>query len=94
MRPCHEFPFSRYHSSKKQVYIPISSKPIDPECDKTASLVSSLSFFFASFKCDITSVTVALFARFSFTHHFIYCITVREKNQRGLKALFYPVSEE
>lgn len=49
MRPCHEFPFSGYHSSKKQVYIPISSKPIDPECDKTASLVSSLSFFFASF---------------------------------------------
>lgn len=44
--------------------------------------------------CDITSVTVALFARFSFTHHFIYCITVRAKNQRGLKALFYPVSEE
>lgn len=52
--------------------------------------MSSLSFFFASFKCDITSVTVALFALFSFTHRFIYCITVRAKKSTRSQGFILP----
>lgn len=50
-------------------YIPISSKLIDPECNKTmCPRCRAESFFSACLKRDITSVKAALFTFFCWTH--------------------------